>query len=47
MIELRAASREKDDKGLEHKELGVNASVKVTVTAKEARRAPASQSAVK
>jgi hypothetical protein len=46
-IELRAASREKDDKGLEHKELGVNASVKVTVTAKEARRAPASQSAVK
>lgn len=33
-IELRAASREKDEKGIEHKELGVNATIKVTVAAK-------------
>lgn len=36
-IELRAASREKDEKGIEHKELGVNAIVKVTVAAKNAK----------
>lgn len=42
-IELRAASREKDEKGIEHKELGVNASVKVTVKTKESKRAPSSK----
>lgn len=36
-IELRAASREKDEKGIEHKELGVNAVVKVTVAKKNAK----------
>jgi hypothetical protein len=40
-IEVRAASREKDEKGVEHKELGVNASVKVLVKAKATPRAPA------
>ena len=39
-IEVRAASREKDEKGVEHKELGINASVKVVVRTKEATRAP-------
>lgn len=38
-IEVRAASREKDEKGIEHKELGVNASVKIRVATKEAKRA--------
>lgn len=37
-IEVRAASREKDEKGVEHKELGVNASIKVLVMTKEAKR---------
>ena len=46
-IELRAASREKDEKGIEHKELGVNASVKVTVATKEAKRAPSSKQVVR
>ncbi len=46
-IEIRAASREKDEKGVEHKELGVNASVKVTVATKEAKRAPSSKSVVR
>lgn len=41
MIEVRAASREKDEKGVEHKELGVNASIKVVVMTKEAKRSPA------
>ncbi len=36
-IELRAASREKDERGIEHKELGVNAIVKVTVAAKNVK----------
>ncbi len=40
-IEVRAASREKDEKGVEHKELGVNASIKVVVMTKEAKRSPA------
>jgi hypothetical protein len=40
-IEVRAASREKDEKGVEHKEIGVNASVKVLVKAKAATRTPA------
>lgn len=39
-IEVRAASREKDEKGVEHKELGINASVKVLVRSKEGRRVP-------
>jgi len=39
-IEVRAASREKDEKGVEHKELGVNASVTVVVRTKEAKVAP-------
>jgi hypothetical protein len=37
-IEVRAASREKDEKGVEHKELGINASVKVFVRTKAAQR---------
>ncbi len=40
-IEVRVASREKDEKGVEHKELGISATVKVTVMTKEAKRAPA------
>jgi hypothetical protein len=40
-IEVRAASREKDEKGVEHKELGVNASIDVVVMTKEAKRSPA------
>ena len=40
-IEVRAASREKDEKGVEHKEIGVNASVTVLVKAAAAPRAPA------
>lgn len=40
-IEVRAASREKDEKGVEHKEIGVNASVKVLVKAKSTTRTPA------
>lgn len=39
-IEVRAASREKDEKGVEHKELGVNASVTVEVRTKGAKRTP-------
>jgi hypothetical protein len=39
-IEVRAASREKDDKGVEHKEIGVNASVKVLVRTKGMTPAP-------
>ena len=39
VIEVRAASREKDEKGVEHKELGVKAGVTVKVTAVEAKRA--------
>jgi hypothetical protein len=46
-IEVRAASREKDEKGVEHKELGVNASVKVSVMTKEAKRAPAAAGVVR
>lgn len=45
-IEVRAASREKDEKGVEHKELGINASVKVVVRTKEAKRAPDSRGVV-
>jgi hypothetical protein len=40
-IEVRAASREKDEKGVEHKELGVNATVKIVVMTGGAKRAPA------
>lgn len=40
-IEVRAASREKDEKGVEHKEIGVNASVSVLVKAKSTTRTPA------
>jgi hypothetical protein len=40
-IEVRAASREKDEKGVEHKELGVNATVKVLVRSKTVTGAPA------
>ena len=46
-IEVRAASREKDEKGVEHKELGINASVKVVVRTKEAKRAPDSAGMVR
>jgi hypothetical protein len=46
-IEVRAASREKDEKGVEHKEIGVNASVKVLVKAGAAQRAPAAAGAKK
>lgn len=46
-IEVRAASREKDEKGVEHKELGVNASIKVTVMTKEAKRGPAASEVVR
>lgn len=46
-IEVRAASREKDEKGVEHKELGVNASIKVVVVTKEAERAPAASTVVR
>ena len=38
-IEIRAASREKDERGVEHKELGVNASVTVVVRTKQAHGA--------
>ncbi|HEX9759003.1 MAG TPA: hypothetical protein VGB26_14580 [Nitrospiria bacterium] len=34
-IEVRAASREKDEKGVEHKELGPKASVKIEVQSSE------------
>lgn len=40
-IEVRVASREKDEKGVEHKELGVTATVNVVVTTRGAKRAPA------
>lgn len=46
-IEVRAASREKDEKGVEHKELGVNARIKVTVMTKEAKRGPAASEVVR
>ncbi|MFZ5874853.1 MAG: hypothetical protein ACOYXU_00460 [Nitrospirota bacterium] len=46
-IEVRAASREKDEKGVEHKELGVNTSVKVLVKATAAKRAPAASGAMR
>ncbi|MEW6682330.1 MAG: hypothetical protein AB1451_05305 [Nitrospirota bacterium] len=46
-IEVRAASREKDEKGVEHKELGVNASVKVLVRTKEAKQAPAASGMIR
>jgi len=46
-IEVRAASREKDEKGVEHKELGINASVKVLVRAKEGKRASGSAGVVR
>jgi hypothetical protein len=46
-IEVRAASREKDEKGVEHKEIGVNASVKVLVKATSAQRAPAASGAMR
>jgi hypothetical protein len=47
MIEVRAASREKDEKGVEHKELGVNASIRVVVMTKEAKRSPAATEVVR
>ncbi|MBI3607661.1 MAG: hypothetical protein HY207_06825 [Nitrospirae bacterium] len=47
LIELRAASREKDEKGVEHKELGINARVKVTVATKQAKRALSSKPVVR
>ncbi len=46
-IDVRAASREKDEKGVEHKEIGINASVKVLVKATAAKRAPASSGAMR
>jgi hypothetical protein len=46
-IEVRAASREKDEKGVEHKELGVNATIKVMVTTKEAKRSPGASKAAR
>lgn len=47
VIEVRAASREKDEKGVEHKELGVKASVRVKVTAMEAKHASPSKAVVR
>ena len=47
VIEVRAASREKDEKGVEHKELGVKASVTVKVTAMEAKHTSASKAVVR
>ncbi len=47
VIEVRAASREKDEKGVEHKELGVKASVTVKVTAMEAKRASSVKAVVR
>jgi hypothetical protein len=44
---VRAASREKDEKGVEHKELGVKASVRVKVTAMEAKRASSFKAVVR
>jgi len=46
-IEVRAASREKDEKGVEHKELGVNARVSVTVLSSGAASGTSSKAVIR